>query len=95
MWRIAEHRRVDKQLDAMPQEILKRYEKWKDIATISGPAGLRLIKGLHDESLPGSGKDIVLRDLDCNTESFTERYRRINYLRWFQLRRTIIGGDKR
>jgi toxin HigB-1 len=56
MWRIAEHRRVDKQLDAMPQEILKRYEKWKDVATVSGPAGLRLIKGLHDESLAGQWK---------------------------------------
>jgi hypothetical protein len=35
MWRIEEHRRVNKQLDGMPQEILKRYEKWKDIAMIS------------------------------------------------------------
>ncbi len=56
MWRIAEHRRVDKQLAGMPQEILKRYEKWKDIATISGPAGLRSIKGLHDEYLAGQWK---------------------------------------
>jgi len=56
MWRIAEHRRVDKQLAGMPQEILKRYEKWKDIAMISGPAGLRNIKGLHDESLSGEWK---------------------------------------
>ena len=46
---------MDKQLDGMPQEILKRYEKWKDIATVSGPAGLRLIKGLH-ESLTGQWK---------------------------------------
>lgn len=53
VWRIEEHRRVEKQLDALPGEILKRYEKWKDIATISGPAGLRLIKGFHDESLRG------------------------------------------
>lgn len=47
---------MDKQLAGMPQEILKRYEKWKDIATVSGPAGLRLIKGLHDESLTGQWK---------------------------------------
>jgi mRNA-degrading endonuclease YafQ of YafQ-DinJ toxin-antitoxin module len=53
MWRIEEHRRVEKQLDAVPREILKRYEKWKDIAMISGPPGLRLIKGLHDEALRG------------------------------------------
>jgi hypothetical protein len=33
MWRIEEHRRrVDKQLPAVSREILKRYEKWKDIA---------------------------------------------------------------
>src|SRR5437667_12760483 len=56
MWRIAEHRRVDKQLAGMPKEILKRYEKWKDIAMISGAVGLRRIKGLHDESLAGQWK---------------------------------------
>lgn len=44
---------MEKQLDAVPQEILKRYEKWKDIAVISGPPGLRLIKGFHDEALRG------------------------------------------
>jgi len=32
---------------------LKRYEKWKDIATLSGPAGLRAIKGFRDEALSG------------------------------------------
>jgi toxin HigB-1 len=53
MWRIEEHRRVDKQLAAAPQEILKRYEKWKDIATLSGPPGLRLIRGFNDEALSG------------------------------------------
>ncbi len=34
-------------------EILKRYEKWKDIIRVSGPQGLRLIKGFHDEALRG------------------------------------------
>ena len=29
------------------------YEKWKDIVRISGPVGLRLIKGFHDETLRG------------------------------------------
>ena len=47
---------MDKQLAGMPQETLKRYEKWKDIAMISGPFGLRSIKGLHDESLTGEWK---------------------------------------
>ena len=53
MWRIEEHRRVDKQVASIPAEILKRYEKWKDIASISGPPGLRLLKGFHDEALSG------------------------------------------
>lgn len=56
MWRIEEHRRVGKQLDAVPTDILKRYEKWLDIATISGPPGLRAIKGFHDEALSGEWK---------------------------------------
>ena len=53
MWRIEEHRRVDKQVGSAPREVLMRYEKWKDIAAISGPPGLRLIKGFHDEALSG------------------------------------------
>ena len=39
-----------------PVEILKRYEKWKDIVTISGPQGLRTIKGFRDERLGGIWK---------------------------------------
>ena len=57
MWQIEEHRRVDKQLsDGVPIEVLKRYEKWKDIAKISGPQGLRAIKGFHDVALSGEWK---------------------------------------
>lgn len=57
MWRIEEHRRVDRQLGGtVPIEILKRYEKWKDVVRLSGPAGLRMIKGLRDESLSGDWK---------------------------------------
>jgi proteic killer suppression protein len=53
MWEIYEHRRVSKELKSLPIDILKRYEKWKDIVRISGPEGLRLIKGFHDEVLRG------------------------------------------
>jgi toxin HigB-1 len=56
MWRIEEHRRVDKLLSSAPREILKRYEKWKDIAMLSGPLGLRLIRGFNDEALSGDWK---------------------------------------
>ena len=57
MWRILEHRKVPRRLKKLPVEILKRYEKWKDIVRLSGPPGLRLIKGFHDESLRGEWKD--------------------------------------
>ncbi len=53
MWEVYEHRRAAKRLDRLPKDILKRYEKWKDIVRMSGPPGLRLIKGFHDESLHG------------------------------------------
>jgi addiction module RelE/StbE family toxin len=53
MWQVWEHRRVDRQLAKAPREVLKRYEKWKDIVRLSGPPGLRLIKGFHDEALAG------------------------------------------
>lgn len=56
MWRIFEHRRVSKQLTVLPQDVLKRYEKWKDIAAISGPDGLKQIQGFRDEALRGDWK---------------------------------------
>jgi len=56
MWEIYEHRNAAKQLDALPIEILKRYEKWKDIVRVSGPQGLRQIRGFNDEALRGDWK---------------------------------------
>ena len=53
MWEILEHRRVSRKLSRFPLEVLKRYEKWKDIVRVSGPQGLRLIKGFRDEGLSG------------------------------------------
>ncbi len=55
MWQIFEHRQADKELSSgrVPTEILKRYEKWKDIAAISGPQGLRAFSGFRDEALSG------------------------------------------
>ncbi len=53
MWQIYEHHSLVRKLARIPIEVLKRYEKWKDIVEISGPEGLRLIKGFHDESLLG------------------------------------------
>jgi toxin HigB-1 len=53
MWQIYEHRHLSRSLEKLPQEVIKRYEKWKDIVRVSGPQGLRLIKGFHDEALKG------------------------------------------
>ncbi len=58
MWVIYEHRRVIRQIKSIPTDILKRYEKWKNIINVSGPDGLRLIKEFHDESLRGEWKGI-------------------------------------
>ena len=56
MWRIFEHRNIQRRVRKTPKDILKRYEKWKDIVEISGPAGLRMIRGFNDESLRGDWK---------------------------------------
>ena len=56
MWQVLEHRRVVRRIANTPVEILKRYEKWKDIVSISGPQGLRSIKGFRDETLGGEWK---------------------------------------
>lgn len=56
MWEILEHRGIDKAWAAAPVEVHQRYEKWKDIVRISGPQGLKLIKGFKDEALSGNWK---------------------------------------
>jgi len=53
MWQILEHKRLDRRFNSLPIEILKRYEKWKDILAISGPKGLIAIRGFRDEALLG------------------------------------------
>ena len=56
MWRIFEHRNIQRRVRKTPKDTLKRYEKWKDIVEISGPAGLRLVRGFNDEPLRGEWK---------------------------------------
>ena len=45
-----------KHLELLPTDVLKRYEKWKDIVSISGPDGLKQIRGFRDEALRGEWK---------------------------------------
>jgi len=66
MWEILEHKRIDKALAVAPLEVQQRYEKWKDIVRISGPQGLRLIRGFNDEPLAGKWKDF--RSSRLNTQ---------------------------
>ena len=56
MWQVLEHRRLSRRLAKIPVKIQKRYEKWKDIVHLSGPKGLRRIKGFNDETLRGEWK---------------------------------------
>jgi addiction module RelE/StbE family toxin len=56
MWEIYEHRRVPRELKRLSRDVLERYEKWKDIVMISGPEGLRCIRGFNDEALRGEWK---------------------------------------
>lgn len=56
MWEIYEHRKAVKQLEGLSIDTLKRYEKWKDIVSISGPEALRQIRGFRDETLRGEWK---------------------------------------
>jgi addiction module RelE/StbE family toxin len=56
MWEIYEYREASKQLDRLPIDVLKCFEKWKDIVRLSGPSGFRQIRGFRDESLPGEWK---------------------------------------
>lgn len=56
MWQIFEHRNLQRHIRRLPEDILKRFEKWKDIVEISGPKGLRLIRGFNDEPLSGKWK---------------------------------------
>jgi len=56
MWQILEHKRLDKRFKTLPIDVLKRYEKWKDIISISGPESLGNIRGFRDEALLGKWK---------------------------------------
>ena len=55
--KVRKKRQFDKIASKLPREILKRYEKWKDVVRFSGLQGLRQIKGFHDEKLAGAWRD--------------------------------------
>ncbi len=53
MWAVFESSSAAKTLAKAPREIRQKYDVWRNIVQVSGPAGLRLIKGFHDEALHG------------------------------------------
>lgn len=57
MWQIFEHRNLQRRIRNIPKTVLKPYEKWKDIVEISGPTGLRQIRGFNDKALRGDWRD--------------------------------------
>ena len=53
MWHIQEHRSLDKVIEKLPLQVVKKYELWKDIVFRHGPEKLREFPGFHDEKLKG------------------------------------------
>jgi len=53
MWLLYEKKSISKTMQKIPVQIRKHYELWKRIVELEGPAGLKLIKGFHDEALKG------------------------------------------
>ncbi len=53
MWRIQEHKSVSNICNKLPQQIVKKYELWKNIVFRHGPDKLREFPGFHDEALKG------------------------------------------
>ena len=53
MWRIREHHDIDKIIEKLPLQVVKKYELWKFIIFRHGPDKLREFPGFHDEKLKG------------------------------------------
>ncbi len=53
MLHIYEHNSIAKTCRKLPQQVLKKYELWKDIVFRHGPEKLREFPGFNDEALKG------------------------------------------
>lgn len=53
MWRIREHRDIEKTCRKLPREVVRKYELWKNLVFRHGPDKLREFPGYHDEKLRG------------------------------------------
>ena len=84
MWEIYEHRNLVRRLARIPSEVLKLYEKWKDIVTLSGPDALGQIRGFRDEALKGEQKG-------CRSSRLGKQYRVIYRIENRQLYVQVIN----
>jgi mRNA-degrading endonuclease RelE of RelBE toxin-antitoxin system len=53
MWHIREHKKLEKIIDKLPAQVVKKYELWKDIIFRHGPEKLKEFPGFHNEKLKG------------------------------------------
>lgn len=53
MWHIREHNKLNKVVEKLPLQVVKKYELWKSIVFRHGPDKLREFPGFHDEKLKG------------------------------------------
>jgi len=53
MWHIREHHKLNKVVEKLPLQVVKKYELWKSIVFRHGPDKLKEFPGFHDEKLKG------------------------------------------
>jgi len=53
MWHIQEHYKLNKVVEKLPLQVVKKYELWKSIVFRHGPGKLKEFPGFHDEKLKG------------------------------------------
>lgn len=53
MWKIVEHRDVEKIFPKLPPAVQRKYELWQEIVATNGPNKLKELPGFRDETLKG------------------------------------------
>jgi len=58
MWNIREHHKLNKVVEKLPLQVVKKYELWKSIVFRHGPDKFQEFPGFHDEKLKGELKGL-------------------------------------
>jgi len=53
MWSILESAQARKIVPRLPNQVLEKYEFWKNVVMLQGPHALRRVPGFRDEALRG------------------------------------------